>query len=295
MGKFTSYPADASPSSDDLVLTVNDPLGVPANKKVTLSSVWVPAESASTRASSVAVQVANESSSRVTADNTLTSAVVAESSSRVAADNTLTSAVVAESSSRVASDNALDTKAESASTRASSVQDNVNVLTSAVVAESASRVAADNVLTSAVVAESSSRVAADNALDTKAESGSTRASVADSKAISVELQFSYVPTTTLSSASTLSTDQIQGGFIMVSAAVTITLPAVVIGALITIYSTAANAVVVDPANADRIILDGVDKTDGVAITSASGAGDYVTLLGDSADGWTVIGRSGTWT
>ena len=234
MGKITSYPADASPSSDDLVLTVNDPGGSPANKKVTLSAVWAPAESASTRASSVQANV------------------------------------VVESSSRVAADNALDTKAESASTRASSA--------------AVQAVTADSKAESAVTFANSQNTVQSTAIVT-----------ADSKAVSVELQFSYIATTTITSASTLSSEQIQGGFIMVSAAITVTLPAVVIGAVVTIYSTGANQVRVDPDNVDRMILDGSAKADGKYLQSASAAGDYITVIGDSADGWTVIGRSGTWT
>src|SRR3972149_5719142 len=116
MGKIPSFPSAASPCSDHLVLTVNDPGGSPANKKVTLSAVWAPAESASTRASSVQVNVGAESSSRVAADNTLDTK--AESASTRASSVQVN--VGNESSSRVAADNALDTKAESASTRASS-------------------------------------------------------------------------------------------------------------------------------------------------------------------------------
>lgn len=36
--KFTELVADTSPTSDDLIVTVNDPAGVPANRKVTLSN-----------------------------------------------------------------------------------------------------------------------------------------------------------------------------------------------------------------------------------------------------------------
>lgn len=38
--KITEYTADASPTSDDLVLTVNDPGGSPANRKVTLANLY---------------------------------------------------------------------------------------------------------------------------------------------------------------------------------------------------------------------------------------------------------------
>lgn len=38
--KITSLAADTSPTSDDLIVTVNDPAGTPVNKKVTLASLF---------------------------------------------------------------------------------------------------------------------------------------------------------------------------------------------------------------------------------------------------------------
>lgn len=93
----------------------------------------------------------------------------------------------------------------------------------------------------------------------------------------------------------LTADQVKGTFILITATATLTLPPVAVGATITVYSTTAAAVMVDPNTNDRIILNGVAGGNGKKITSASGAGDFVTLIGDSADGWTIIGRSGTWT
>jgi hypothetical protein len=93
----------------------------------------------------------------------------------------------------------------------------------------------------------------------------------------------------------LTAAQVLGQLLLVTATATITLPAVVIGACITIYSTTEAAVMVDPNANDRIVLDGAAGGNGKKITSASGAGNFVTLVGESADGWTVIGRSGTWT
>lgn len=40
MGKISSYTADAAPSSDDLIITVNDPSGTPANRKVTIENLF---------------------------------------------------------------------------------------------------------------------------------------------------------------------------------------------------------------------------------------------------------------
>lgn len=94
---------------------------------------------------------------------------------------------------------------------------------------------------------------------------------------------------------TLTDAECRGYLILVTAAATITLPVAIAGYIVTVYSTAAAAVSVDPDVTDRIILDGVAGGNGKKITSASGAGDFVTLVADSAAGWTVIGRSGTWT
>jgi len=105
----------------------------------------------------------------------------------------------------------------------------------------------------------------------------------------------YVPVLSFAIDTLLTAAQVRGQLVLLTATATITLPAVTVGAVVTIYSTTAAAVMVDPNVNDRIVLDGVAGGDGKKITSASGAGDYVTLIGDSADGWTVIGRSGTWT
>lgn len=39
MAKITALTADASPTDDDLIVTVNDPAGTPANRKVTLADL----------------------------------------------------------------------------------------------------------------------------------------------------------------------------------------------------------------------------------------------------------------
>jgi hypothetical protein len=54
----------------------------------------------------------------------------------------------------------------------------------------------------------------------------------------------------------LTAAQVLGQLLLVTATATITLPAVVIGACITIYSTTEAAVMVDPNANDRIVLDG---------------------------------------
>jgi hypothetical protein len=98
---------------------------------------------------------------------------------------------------------------------------------------------------------------------------------------------------------TLGTDdplEAYGSIVRVTAAATITLPAVVIGMTTCVYSTTAATVRINPNASDGIILNGAARqTDGVDIYSSSGAGDFICLFGDSADGWTTLGRSGTWT
>jgi len=92
--------------------------------------------------------------------------------------------------------------------------------------------------------------------------------------------------------------QCLGTLVLVSGAYTVTLPAVsgvAEGANVTIYSTGANLIKVDLDDNDRFVLDGTALTDAHMLDSESAAGDYVTVVKDSAAGWTVIGRSGAWT
>ncbi len=85
------------------------------------------------------------------------------------------------------------------------------------------------------------------------------------------------------------------GWVFVSATATMTLPAVSIGTSVCVYSTSAADVYVDTNASDRIRLNGTALDDGDKIKSAGAAGDFVCLTGDSAAGWTTLGRSGTWT
>jgi hypothetical protein len=99
-------------------------------------------------------------------------------------------------------------------------------------------------------------------------------------------------------AYTLGTDdsnEAYGYTLLVTSTATITLPAVVQGMSVLVYSTTAAAVSVDPNPSDRIILNGTALTGGNKVTSASGAGDFIYLFADSGDGWTTLGRSGLWT
>ena len=96
----------------------------------------------------------------------------------------------------------------------------------------------------------------------------------------------------------LTANQCRGSLVLVTAAKTVTLPAVsgvIEGGHVTIYSTGGNTIKVDLSDNDRIILDGTALTDAHMIDSEGNAGDHVTVIKDSAAGWTVVGRSGTWT
>jgi hypothetical protein len=97
---------------------------------------------------------------------------------------------------------------------------------------------------------------------------------------------------------TLTTDELRGAIIMVTATATLVVPAVdatATGLNFCVYSTTAAAVYVDPNAADRIVLDGTALADGDKLKSASAAGDYICLVNDTNAGWRTLGRSGAWT
>lgn len=77
-------------------------------------------------------------------------------------------------------------------------------------------------------------------------------------------------------------------------ATTLTLPAVAAGMSVCAYSADATVKYVDPNGSDGIRNGATRDTDGDAIKSAAALGDFVCLVGDGADGWTVLGKSGTW-
>lgn len=103
-----------------------------------------------------------------------------------------------------------------------------------------------------------------------------------------------VKVTSKGAGATLTAAEMSGGVVLVTAAVTIELPAVTVGQSVLIYGTGANIVTVHPNASDRIILDGVDKTDHVSIACTAAAGSFIGLFGDSAAGWTTLGKAGTW-
>lgn len=95
---------------------------------------------------------------------------------------------------------------------------------------------------------------------------------------------------------TLATTEMRGSLVVVSAAKTMTLPAVETGNSACVYSSGANVVEVRPNANDGFVLAGAARdTDGQGIYSDGTAGAFVCFFGDSADGWTTLGSKGTWT
>lgn len=80
-------------------------------------------------------------------------------------------------------------------------------------------------------------------------------------------------------------NELYGGVIYVTAAATLTLPAVVSGASFTVITVGAFAVSVDPNAADLIVLDGTALSDGDKITNLSHTGDVAVLTYYDATGW----------
>ena len=108
-----------------------------------------------------------------------------------------------------------------------------------------------------------------------------------------ENQFRAAPIT-IAANTTLTVAQMYGSVVYATGAITITLPAVVEGMHVTIYSEDATVKTVEIDGSDRIRLDGTALVDGNTIDSPGAAGDSITLHGDSADGFTTHGASGTW-
>ena len=51
---------------------------------------------------------------------------------------------------------------------------------------------------------------------------------------------------------------------------------------------------IEDGDAWLLLVGGVDIGVGDKIQSPAAAGDYICLLGDGVDGWTSLGRSGTY-
>lgn len=74
------------------------------------------------------------------------------------------------------------------------------------------------------------------------------------------------------------------------------LPAAVAGMSLCIYSTTAAAIVINPDDADVIVLDGVADTAGHQIANGTGtAGDFICFIAIDGTNWHSMGKRGTWT
>lgn len=104
-----------------------------------------------------------------------------------------------------------------------------------------------------------------------------------------------IPSTTDNNGQTLSAAQQYGYMHWATGAGTTNLVTAVAGMNFCVYSTTAAAVVINPADADVITLNGTALSAGDSITSASGAGDFICLMSQEAGKWVTLGRSGTWT
>jgi hypothetical protein len=98
---------------------------------------------------------------------------------------------------------------------------------------------------------------------------------------------------------TLSNLQVHNAGMYVTAACTVTLPAVSacgVGSIVLVYvRDASETVIIDANAADRIILYGTALDDGDSIDSPGAAGDFIVLWATDANGWVSLGASGTWT
>lgn len=97
---------------------------------------------------------------------------------------------------------------------------------------------------------------------------------------------------------TISAAECYGGVHYVTAAATITLPAVAAGMSVTIITVGAVAVSVDPNASDLIMLEGTALDDGDKITNGSTSGDIAVLTYYDATGWyasTATAAGAAWT
>lgn len=93
----------------------------------------------------------------------------------------------------------------------------------------------------------------------------------------------------------MTTARVYGTMFFATGAGTWNLPAAAAGMSLCVYSTTAAAVVINPDDGDTIVLNGTALSAGDSITSASAAGDFITLVALDANTWYTLGRSGTWT
>jgi hypothetical protein len=105
------------------------------------------------------------------------------------------------------------------------------------------------------------------------------------KEILDELKQTNIDVASYAADQTLTDTECFGYVIYVTAAATITLPAVAEGMHVTIITIGDVEVSIDPYASDKIWLDGVALDDGDKITNDSSGGDLAVLIYYSADGW----------
>jgi hypothetical protein len=85
-----------------------------------------------------------------------------------------------------------------------------------------------------------------------------------------------------------------GSMFFATGAGTWNLPAAAAGMSFCLYSTGANAIIINPDDGDTITYDGTKDTAGHQIASPSAAGDFISMVALDATDWYVLGHSGTW-
>jgi hypothetical protein len=101
----------------------------------------------------------------------------------------------------------------------------------------------------------------------------------------------------ISSNTTLSTNQVRGQIIYLSASSTIELPSASncsTGSNVTVYCYGDILATIQANANDRIRIDGNETSDGGSVVNEGYSGDKITLHKDSNDGWTAIGSGGYW-
>lgn len=141
----------------------------------------------------------------------------------------------------------------------------------------------------------------DNKVTVSSSTGVTEANFSALNLVTTGTVSGKIPMISKSGNYTLGTDNAQeayGYMVWLTGDGTIlTLPAVAAGMSVCVYSADSYDKVVNPNDNDGIRNGTTTRNaDGHAITSgATDQGSFVCLVGDSADGWTVLRKAGTWT
>ena len=123
---------------------------------------------------------------------------------------------------------------------------------------------------------------------------------ADAVTFTSQIVHSSPNSSTITSDTALDTNDAGKLIICATDNVTITLPATAAGLTYTIVNTAADGaalITVDTNISDRIIGPNTTGSDGKNLSNTKLThvqGDYIKLMGDSAEGWRVMELAGTW-